>query len=317
MEWLREQETLLAAAQLVLATLGMGATLKAADFAGILAQRSSIALVLFLQFLVAPFVAMLLIRCLPLPSGIAFGILLLAVMPSGALSNLFTHLSGGNMPLSVTATCASTCVCLLGTPWLLRLFSGSAVPPDIEMPVASVVHDVTLFLLAPMMVGMAVARTMPSLAKPFSIWTVRGSLLVLLLIVVSSLQSGRIRVWEHGWLVPTLLVACVIAQYMLTQIITRALRLAIPDCNTLAIEVAIRNGNLAILLSATLFTAGSTADQELSRGALYVALFYGGAALALASLGTALNLWLRRLRTHASPLPDPIPATSADSTRQP
>ena len=303
MDFLRHYETELAAAQLILAMLGMGATLKAADFAGILKHRFSILLVLALQFLIAPLAAALLIAWLPLPPGIAFGILLLVLMPSGSLSNLFTHLGGGNMPLSVTATCASTCVCLVGTPWLLRMFAGGVVPAGIEMPVASVVRDVTLFLLLPMAAGMWVARRLPRLARPFSIWTVRASLMVLLLIVISSLQSGRIRVWEHGWLVPTVLVGCVIIQFAITQLISRAVGLTAADAYTLAIEVSIRNGNLAILLSATLFTAGSTADAELSRGALYVALFYGGAALVLASLGTCLNLYLRRLRPPAAAQP--------------
>lgn len=296
MELFRQYESSLAAAQLVLAMLGMGATLRGSDFAGILANRTSIVLVLLLQFLIAPLLAAAMANYLPLPPGIAFGIVLLAVMPSGALSNLFTHLGGGNMALSITATIASTLLCLIATPWLLKLLAGWAIEGGIHMPVSAVVKDVSLYLLIPMLIGMYVRKRYQTHAITFSNWMVRLSMIVLLVIVFGSLKSGRIQVWEHGWTVPVLLIGCAIGQYAMTQLVARIAGLRPGDCYTLAIEVSIRNGNLAILLSATLFANATQAEAPISAGALYVALFYGGAALVLAILGIWTKMLTNRLK---------------------
>lgn len=297
MELFRQYESALAAAQLVLAMLGMGATLRGADFSGMLTNRRSIAVVLLLQFAMAPLIAAAMANYLPLPPGIAFGIVLLAVMPSGALSNLFTHLGGGNMALSITATIASTLLCLIATPWLLKLLAGWAIEGGINMPVSLVVRDVSLYLLIPMLIGMYVRKRYENHATHFSNWMVRLSMVVLLVIVFGSLKSGRIQVWEHGWSVPLLLIGCAIGQYAITQLITRIIGLSPGDCYTLAIEVSIRNGNLAILLSGTLFANVTAAEASISAGALYVALFYGGAALVLAILGIWTKLLTRRIKS--------------------
>jgi predicted Na+-dependent transporter len=86
----------------------------------------------------------------------------------------------------------------------------------------------------------------------------------------------------------------------MTQLITRLIGLSPSDCYTLAIEVSIRNGNLAILLSGTLFANATAAEAPISAGALYVALFYGGAALVLAILGIWSKLLISRFKTRAT-----------------
>jgi len=304
MELFRQYETALAAAQLVLAMLGMGATLRGSDFIGIVANRRSIVVVLLLQYVAAPLFVTLMVHLLPLPAGIAFGMILLAVMPSGALSNLFTHLGGGNMALSITATIASTLLCLVSTPWLLDRLAGSAIAGGIQMPVSAIVQDVTLYLLLPMLGGMLVRRYFSKQAFPFSNWMVRLSMVVLAVIVFGSLQSGRIAVWEHGWMVPALLIGCAVGQFAMTDMVTRLIGINARDRYTMAIEVSIRNGNLAILLSGTLFASAAPSQAPISAGALYVALFYGGAALVLAILG----VWARLLavKSQSEKRADPL-----------
>jgi BASS family bile acid:Na+ symporter len=62
------------------------------------------------------------------------------------------------------------------------------------------------------------------------------------------------------------------------------LRLPRPDRMAVGVEVTMRNINLALLLSASLFKN----DAELSGGVLYVVLFYAATALC-AGLPLALN----------------------------
>jgi BASS family bile acid:Na+ symporter len=152
------------------------------------------------------------------------------------------------------------------------------------MPATAVARDVLLYLLLPMAAGMLVRRFFPVGSRSFSLWMVRASLVVLLIIAVGSLGSGRIDVWEYGWSVPALLVAFMVVQFSVARIVTYLLGYDAADAYTLAIEVALRNGNLAILFSSTLFTSATVLSQRLSSGVLYVALFYGGATLCLGVL---------------------------------
>ena len=83
-----------------------------------------------------------------------------------------------------------------------------------------------------------------------------------------------------------------ILQFSVARGVTYLLGYDAADAYTLAIEVTLRNGNLAILFSSTLFTSAAVLSQRLSSGLLYVALFYGGATL---FLGVLLAIGQRRL----------------------
>ena len=301
----REYEDVLAALQLVLAMLGMGATLLTTDFVGILQNRRAVMLVLVLQFLAAPFAAAAIGRWLPVPAEVVLGLLVLAVMPSGSMSNLFTHLGHGNLPLSITATVSSTLSCLVLIPWLLGFLAGPTLTGEITVPAGAVARDVILFLLLPMLAGMFIRQLAPQWSPAVSVWAVRASLIVLAAIALGSLGSGRIDVWEYGWSVPALLIGFLVVQFAVARAVTYLLHYSSDDGYTLGVEVALRNGNLAILFSSTLFTSASARADRLSAGILYVALFYGGAALVWAALmiivQRRLPPWQRQRDVKACP----------------
>jgi BASS family bile acid:Na+ symporter len=292
MDIFRQHEGTLAAAQLVLAMLGMGATLRPADFGEIRSRPQTLVIVLVAQYILFPLLALLFAQMFSLPKGIALGLLVLAVMPSGAMSNLITHLGLGNVALSIASTLASMLTCLLVTPLLLQWFGSSTLPADFRMPTGEVIEGILLFLLLPLAGGMLVRTRFPRIWVPFSKWMVRASVLVLATIVVGSLGSGRIEVLGYGLVTPIVLILFCVLQFELTSQATSRMRYRRAESYTLAIEVAFRNGNLAILLSVTMSQVDSPSAQEMGAGTLYVALFYGGASLILAMMSVAF----RRLR---------------------
>lgn len=299
----REYESLLAAGQLILAMAGMGATLTIRDFTGIPRRRGAVALVLSMQYLIIPLSVVAIARWLVLPSPVVLGLAVLVVMPSGAMSNLFTHLGRGNLPLSITLTFASTLACLVFTPWLLPRLAGPLLQGEVVIPVALVTRDVAFYLLIPIAAGMAVRRFCPRQAASFSKLAVRASLVVLSVIAVGSLRSGRIDVWEFGWSVPGLLIALLVGQLLATRVAFYGIGYSASDAYALSIEIAFRNGNLAILFSSTLFNTTTTLGHQLSGGVLYVALFYGGASLIAGTLISVAQQHLPVMRYQRS---DPI-----------
>lgn len=288
-ELFTRHEDTLAAMQLVLAMLGMGATLRVADFGEISLRPHALVIVLTAQYLVFPLLAAALAHCLSLPAGIALGLLILATMPSGALSNLFAYLGRGNLALSVTCTLASMLACLLLTPLLLEWLGSTSAAKDFRMPTREVIKGIVLYLLIPLLGGMIVRRFSATRHVQFSQWMVRGSMFVLALIVVGSLGTDRIDIWGYGLVTPAVLILFCVVQFALIRRLTIGLRYPSAESYTLAIEVSIRNGNLAILLSSTMYRVDSPSAHEMGSGTLYVALFYGAASLVFAFMTVVLR----------------------------
>jgi bile acid:Na+ symporter, BASS family len=290
----------LAATQLILAMAGMGATLTFSQFRAIAWRPHPVGLVLVLQYVVWPVLAALTARAAGVPAGIAVGMVLMNAVPSGALTNVFTYLGHGNVSLSIVMTCASTALCFVATPLALDWLT--ALPGNFRMPIDQTLYPVVMFLLLPLTAGALVARYLSRWKHQFSKWAVRASLVPLSLIVIGALGSGRIDVTEYGLGIPVLLVAFILAALILTRRLAMRIGYNWTDAFTMGIEVAVRNGNLAIALVATFFPA-TAQDDPIGRGVFFVALFYGGATMVIA----LISIVRRRLLMAGEGLAAPVP----------
>ena len=269
--------------QLVLAMLGMGATLTSREFLDIARRPHGVGLVLAGQYLLFPLLAFVVGSVLPIPVGVAIGLILVTAAPSGSISNIFAFLGRGSVPLSITATAASTLTCLIATPLILRLYAATYLPADFQMPAGRILVEIILYMLLPLAIGMTVCRYAPARKDQFAKWMIRGSLLALACLIVGSLGSGRIDLRQFGWPIPALIVAFGIVKITLTDQVARLLGFDRKDAFTMAIEVTVRNCNLALLLKASIFPATMSPDA-LGNQILYVVLFYGGAELVISSV---------------------------------
>ena len=266
-------ETYLIPAQLVLAMLGMGATLGVRDFVDVARDPRGLALGLALQLVFVPLVAFGFIEVLDLSPGWAVGLCLVAVVPGGAFSNLLTFLGRGNVPLSISVTVASTVGCIATVPLLLRVLAASYLPADFQFPIERIVIEIFSYLLVPLALGMVLYRFLERRALAVSTWSIRGSIGLLIIITISALQSGRMQILEYGALPPLRMVAFGVLLAVLTPQISRALRRCDEDTVALTCEVAVRNIGIALLLVRFYFPG-----QEAQGHVLYTCLFYAGMA---------------------------------------
>jgi BASS family bile acid:Na+ symporter len=291
-DWYPQAEDPLARLQLVLFMLGMGATLRAADFAAVARRPRFLLAGAACQFLLTPFLAVLVNHAFAVPPGVAVGLILVAAMPGGTLSKVFAYLGRGNIALSISLTVCGTFAAMATVPLLLRLLAMEYVPAAFEMPVAKIVGDVALFLLLPLAAGMTAARRAPAHARTFSRWCIRLGFVVVAVMVSGSLGSGRIRPGEHGWGVPLAIITFCVASQQLGMLPFRLRGWPRPDCLAVGMEVTMRNLNLAFLIKAILFPPG-TADV-VGDGVLFVILFYAATAMAC-GLPLALRYrWMAR-----------------------
>jgi bile acid:Na+ symporter, BASS family len=310
-EQFHRYEPALAAVQLILAMIGMGATLSWADFENIFRRPGAVLLVLCLQFLVIPLVVVAVGLTGIVPHEVLLGLYLLVSLPSGAQSNVFTFLGRGDVPLSITATCASTVICLLLTPLLLRLLWSFALPGDFAMPVGSIVACLVWQMLLPLGLGMLLGRWRHQQRMAIARGFVQVSLAVLAVIIVGAFATGQLAVGRYGWIAPVVIIALVIFSSVVTKLLTRASGYDHRQRFTIAVEVTLRNGPLGIALCGILFSATGP-EEPLYAASLYVCLLASGAMLVTAGVAV-----VRRLRFADLRLRDHQPTQEAGGTPPP
>jgi bile acid:Na+ symporter, BASS family len=309
-----ELERGLSAAMVTLSMLGMGATLTVRDFATTLFAWKGLAVGMAAQLLLVPAWAGLMMFVVGLfPAdfgglsaagaiGIATGLALIAAMPGGSVSNLLTFIGNGNVALSVSLTAITTFACLVATPVVLASLVTVRVPGDFAIDTSQIMLDIGLFLIAPLLAGMVVrAHTTLPQQILFIKLMVRASLVLLALIIIGSLGAGRLQFAAYGWLGPAIIIVFCLGAVILARLLATACGTGQRDSLAIVIEVAVKNGLLALLILTSMFpshilaAAGPDAQMIAAArdGCIFVVLFFSGVALATGIL-SALR-WRRIL----------------------
>ncbi len=299
-------EPFLIPAQLILAMLGMGATMTVADFGRVGRDPRGLAVGLALQWLYVPGVALAFVNVLSLGEGWAVGLLLVSAVPGGAFSNLLTFLGKGNVPLSIAVTSVTTLASVLMVPLILQIGAGAILPPDFRFPIGRVMLEIFGYLLAPLALGMVARRRLARWAPALSRWAIRGSLALVLSIAAGSLGTGRIRVAEYGWGPPLIILAFGIFLTLTVPQVCRLLGRYDDDTVAITIEVAVRNVGVGLLVVHFFFPG--QAEQGM---VLFSALFYAGASPAFAIPTLLRHRWGKPVVLLRRPKPRPQAESSS------
>src|SRR5262245_30473154 len=103
-------EKALIAVLLAVLMFGMGTTLTPARFRDVVKHPKAFLIGTASQFLFMPTAAYLLAKALDLPDEVAIGLVVIGTCPGGTTSNLFAHLAGADVALSIAMTAASKVV---------------------------------------------------------------------------------------------------------------------------------------------------------------------------------------------------------------
>jgi BASS family bile acid:Na+ symporter len=286
-----EYEYWVAAIQLVLAMLGMGAGLRVADFKKVALQPKAAAVGLSMQLVVVPLVALGFILLADLPPGMLIGIAIIAAIPGGTVSNIFTFMARGNVPLSISITALTSLACLATTPIILDLLIADYMPASFVMPAQKVAIEIGLCLLLPLGLGMLFLKQFPQYAERFSTFCVKGSLVGIGIIVLGSLGAGRLNFANIASADIALLAAFIISLTLVGIWLTKGFGLTQQDNSAIEMEVVVRNINLGFLLKVSLFPTVAGETNPVADMALFTMLLYGAWQLAT---GISLIFWRRR-----------------------
>ena len=266
--------------------LGMGASLTPRDFLLALKRPQGIAIGLASQYGFMPLIGFLLVTVLQPPPAIAAGILIIACMPGGTTSNIFTYFSKGNLALSVLMTVTSTIVGVVAIPVVLVVYASAL---DVAIPRENIIVTLLLLLL-PVAIGMALRRVN---ANTGAVTEFFGSALALFFIVFL-MASWVPRNWRFLMETSAAAYAAAIGLGLVGIVVgygfARALRLHPRNARTVALETGIQNGPLAVAIIAFTF------PPEEAQAVMAVPALY---ALFIVIVSTLVTLLFRRANTKA------------------
>jgi BASS family bile acid:Na+ symporter len=129
-------------------TFGMGTTLSGKDFRNVITMPWPVFIGIALQFVVMPLVGFTIAMTFGFPPEVAAGVILIGSVSSGVASNVMTYLAGGNVPLSVTITSATTLLSPVVTPFWMKILAGRLVPVDFVEMMLSIFNMIIIPILA-------------------------------------------------------------------------------------------------------------------------------------------------------------------------
>lgn len=282
-----------AATQLALAMLGMGATLRVADFVRVAKYPYSFNVGLVAQIVGVVLVVLAFIGGLNIATGVVIGLALCAAVPGGTTSNIFTHLAKGNTALSVSLTTICSIACLVTAPVILGLLLSADLPDDFSMPSSVIARDIIINLLLPLAVGMVILKKIPSVAALLSAWSIRLSLLIIAAIVVGAAGAGRLDLKAFGMDNVAIIAGFAAALLVMSVAVGYLNKRPSEDIIAIAMEVTVRNINLGLLIHVALFSSGSYSEQ-IANQALLAMLLYGALQMLMCIPIIFAGRWLAR-----------------------
>jgi bile acid:Na+ symporter, BASS family len=156
---------------IIMITLGM--TLTVADFKRIVTYPKPVFIGLVCQMILLPLLGFGVAAIFALPAIYAISLILLAVSPDGATSNLIIHAGDGDRALGITLTAITNMLAWLTIPFGLGIaysvYGTGAL--DIDFPIADTMLQVAVITLIPTLVGMAIRQWKPEFAENSKRWS--------------------------------------------------------------------------------------------------------------------------------------------------
>ena len=232
----------------------MGLSLKIADFKNVAKSPKAFSIGIIGQMVLLPIVAFLIAITLSLPPEIAVGLMIIALAPGGATSNMFTYLSKGDTSLSISLTAVVSVITPFTIPIIAALsmsyFMGNST--EFNLPIAKTIIQLLVITVVPVVIGMFVlsrwsnaAAKMENFLKWFSVLFL---MLIIMLIVLKN-KDNVLDFFAQAGLATLLLNVLVL---LLGYQLAKAAKLSRPQAVSIGFEIGIQNGTLALLVAGTI-----------------------------------------------------------------
>lgn len=239
---------------LFLIMYGIGVSLRLSNFKETFKRPKALAVGLIGQMVLLPVLAFIISIAFQLSPEIAVGMMIIALAPGGATSNMFTYLSRGDVSLSISLTAFISLI----TPFTIPLFIALSVNyfigenTAIELPIVKTVMQLLVITIIPVSLGMFTLSRWPVFAEKIEVvlkwFSIFFLLLIIVLIVLKNQANMASFFAQAGAATLVLNLAALVIGYRLANLA----KLSHPQSVTVGFEVGIQNGTLALVVAGTL-----------------------------------------------------------------
>ena len=205
------------------------------------------------QIVVLPLMTFLLILVLEPPASIALGMIVVACCPGGAVSNLLTYLSRGNVAASVALTTTSSLLAAVLTPTSILVWSHAYEPTATLLRTLDVspllfLAQTTFLLAIPLILGMLIAAKAPDIAKRIKKRTTMLGVSVLVGVIIYGIVYFFPVLWPALPILGTVVVVHNAVAFATGALAGAVLSPRSPTRRALTFEVGIQNSGLALVI---------------------------------------------------------------------
>ena len=239
----------------IMFSLGLG--LKISDFSRIVSQPKDILVGLVSQIIILPIIAFVLILMFPsLPPELAVGVMLIAAVPGGATSNMFTSIAKGDVAISISLTAITSLICVFTIPLIAfnsyKYFIGEAK----EISIISKSLELFSIVTIPTLIGMSINIFFNSFAKNFESKAKFISMLLLTIVILGAILKYKSDVFNYfkqaGMITLILNITMMIVAFYIGNFFTSSSK----KIRTFTLECGLQNGSIAIFIAASIFDGG-------------------------------------------------------------
>lgn len=259
--------------------LGMGLSLKPADFKMVLVKPKAVVFGIIAQMIMLPIIAYLIVLSFGLSGALAVGFMILALCPGGTTSNLYTYLAKGDIALSVTLTSFVSVIAPFTVPLMIVLFMGLLMGQEtyIELPILKTIIQLIVITIIPICIGMFIHAKKPEFSQkaenPVKIFSVVFLFIVVIAIIRDSWDAMGGYFAQVGFAALILNIVCMLMGFILA----RAAQLNMAQSKAISIEVGLQNGTLALLIALTLL---ESTEMAIAATVYSIIMFVTGAIFA-------------------------------------
>ena len=234
---------------------GMGASLSFSDFARALKMPKAVLIGMFMQFTIMPLAGWGVATAFGFDPEVAAGVILIGSCSGGVASNVMVYLARGNVALSVTMTACSTLMAPLMTPLAMKILAGRLIP----IPFVDMMISIINLVIVPIGAGLIVNKLLRDRCRWLDRLLPVVSMAAICFIIAIIAANSRDKLLTVGF---ALIGAAIIHNsigYVLGYLGARAVGLSETDSRTVAFEVGMQNGGMAVGLASNVLKSSDAA----------------------------------------------------------
>lgn len=232
--------------------------LKPRDFKSVLTYRKPLYLGLFLFYIAAPFLTLILIHILNLRTSFALGLIMLTVCPTGNMANIMSMLGKANTALTVGLTSLINLLSLVTMPIMMSLMTKyspatAKINTELSLNPNEIFSSVVILLGLPISLGMICNHFAPKLTIKIHKHSKKFSTIFLFVFILLGLAANYKHFFVYFSSIFYLTLIAILSSVVITVIFSKLIGLSTPDSKSLIFFSCHKNSAIGLSLSLQYF----------------------------------------------------------------